>query len=162
MDIIVTGLPRVGHDWATFTFTFQSIFLVSLKEMTPCVSIQVWKLIMAVMNTLSNTNKLVSVSHSVMSNSFVTPWTVDCSSVHRGGVWVFELMLIPSPGLSEVWSVFFFLKTPTAQYGYVFVALYSPYLLVNPLWIELTKSKNHILFVCLFAYAFIFLTLDTT
>lgn len=68
-----------------------------------------------------------------------------------GGVWVFELMLIPSPGLSEVWSVFFFLKTPTAQYGYVFVALYSPYLLVSchPI-MNRTHQKQKSYFICVF------------
>lgn len=68
-----------------------------------------------------------------------------------GGVWVFELILTPSPGLSEVWSVLFFLKIPTAQYGYVFVALYFPYLFVSccPI-MNRTHRKQKSYFICVF------------
>ena len=68
-----------------------------------------------------------------------------------GGVLVFEFILTPSPGLSKVWSILFFLKTPIAQYGYVFVALYSPYLLVSccPV-MNRTPQKQKSYFICVF------------
>lgn len=71
-----------------------------------------------------------------------------------------ELTLIPSPGLSEVRSVLFFSKPPQLA-DYVFVALCSPCDSYHPVMNRTHRKQNHILFVSLFAYAFIFLTLWT-
>ena len=61
------GVAKSRTRLSDFHFHVSINLLVSLRE--PCISIQVWKVIMAVMNTLSNTNKSVSVSHSIMPSS---------------------------------------------------------------------------------------------